>query len=157
MFSSEPAAFVDLYFYHSGDETCEAALNHFVLPAVHLDIPIPKWDTCFLNMGCCNVKMECLPDGRLQQIHYADANCTVPKMINTNHTNSIFENGGCNAQGENFYLAMKWDPKYCAPTHRVTTTYLGCYQDSQARVLSYQAPNEFGKSLTACATHCLTL
>ena len=38
-----------------------------------------------------------------------------------------------------------------------TYSYVGCYQDSQERIWSYQAPTEFGRSLTACATHCLTL
>ena len=118
LFSLEAAAFVDTYFYHSDDDTCEEALDHHVMPAVHLDIPIPAFDTCFENPGCCYVKMECIPDGRLQEIHYSDENCSVPKNIhNTNHSSAIFENGVCNTQGEHHFLTMKWDPKYCAPTH----------------------------------------
>ena len=89
------------------------------MPAVHLDIPVPAFDTCFENPGCCYVKMECLPDGRLQEIHYLDEQCSVEKNIhNTNHSSAIFENGVCNKQGEHHFLTMKWDPKYCAPTHK---------------------------------------
>ena len=157
LFSLEPDAYVDLYFYHSGDDTCDAALSHPFLPAVHLDIPIPAWDTCF-DFPVPNAKMKCLPDGRIQETKFSDDNCTIPTMINSNHTAVIFENGGCNAQGEHFFLVFKWDPEYCQATHRVTSSYVGCYQDSsQARILSYQAPDEFGKSLDDCATHCLTL
>jgi len=117
-FSLEAAAYVDTYFYHSDDDTCEAALDHHVMPAVHLDIPVPAFDTCFENPGCCYVKMECLPDGRLQEIHYLDDKCSVEKNIhNTNHSSAIFENGVCNKQGEHHFLTMKWDSKYCAPTH----------------------------------------
>ena len=118
LFCLEVAMFVDTYFYHSDDDTCEAALDHHVMPAVHLDIPIPAFDTCFENPGCCYVKMECLPDGRLQEIHYSDKECSVPKNIhNTNHSSGIFENGVCNTQGEHHFITMKWDPKYCAATH----------------------------------------
>ena len=117
-FSLDAAAYVDTYFYHSDDDTCEAALDHHVMPAVHLDIPVPAFDTCFENPGCCYVKMECLPDGRLQEIHYLDDKCSVEKNIhNTNHSSAIFENGVCNKQGEHHFLTMKWDSKYCAPTH----------------------------------------
>ena len=115
----EVAMFVDAYFYHSDDDTCDQALDHHVMPSVHLDIPVPAFDTCFENPGCCYVKMECLPDGRLQEIHYLDDQCSVEKNIhNTNHSSAIFENGVCNKQGEHHFLTMKWDPKYCAPTHK---------------------------------------
>ena len=119
----EADALVDLYFYNSED--CEAALNNNVMPAVAFDLPVPVFGECFMNPGCCFVKMDCLPDGRLQEIHYTDVNCTVPKYIhNTNNSNAIFENGVCNTQGENHFIMMKWDEQYCSRTHNGKLVYL---------------------------------
>ena len=134
MVSLAAAAYVDAYFYDSNYDTCEAVLDHHVMPTVHFDIPIPAFDTCFENPGCCYVKMECLKDGRLQEIHYSDEKCSTPKNIhNTNHSSGIFENGVCNTQGGRHFIMMKWDPKYCAPTHKGNFLLVFFDSDSEER------------------------